>query len=201
MLIKCRVKIVNNRVVCDNEKKLTEKIEHKKDLLNEGYGYIKNKDKLKHLLDIGVDLSQYHPSILRVVCDAGRDSKLNEIIKPQLELIAKESHDKGFVPSTFGYNNKLHKHIKTLSGHVKHKYTKKPKSLKTPLPMPNKTPSKKEVKGGSITEDDIDVDEVLSEIESDIEAGEITDAENKLKTIKNKIPKKVYKKLSSTIRS
>lgn len=195
MLVKCRVKIINNRVVCDNEKKLIEKIEHKKDIINNGYGYIRNKDKLKHLLDIGVDLDKYHPSILRVVCDSARDSKLNEIIKPQLELIAKEAHGKGFLPSTFGYNNKLHKTIKTVSGYVKHNYKKK-----TNKPI-DKTPVKTPVKGGHMSESDTDIDDVLSEIESDLEAGEITDAENKLKTIKNKIPKKVYKKISSTIRT
>lgn len=195
MLVKCRVKIVNNRVVCDNEKKLIEKIEHKKDIINNGYGYIRNKDKLKHLLDIGVDLDKYHPSILRVVCDSARDSKLNEIIKPQLELIAKEAHGKGFLPSTFGYNNKLHKTIKTVSGYVKHNYKKK--ANKPIEKMPVKTP----IKGGHMSESDTDIDDVLSEIESDLEAGEITDAENKLKTIKNKIPKKVYKKISSTIRT
>lgn len=195
MLVKCRVKIVNNRVVCDNEKKLIEKIEHKKDIINNGYGYIRNKDKLKHLLDIGVDLDKYHPSILRVVCDSARDSKLNEIIKPQLELIAKEAHGKGFLPSTFGYNNKLHKTIKTVSGYVKHNYKKK-----TNKPI-DKTPVKTPIKGGHMSESDTDIDDVLSEIESDLEAGEITDAENKLKTIKNKIPKKVYKKISSTIRT
>jgi hypothetical protein len=194
MLIKCRVKIVNNKVVCENDKKLMEKIESKKEIINEGFGYIKHKDKLKHLLDIGVDLDKYHPSILRVVCDGGRDSKLMDVIKPQLEMIAKESHDKGFMPSTFGYNHKFHKTVKNISGHVSRKYNKKKAPvMKTPI---------KEIKGGHLSEsDDEDVDEILSGIESDIEAGELTDAETKLKTIKNKIPKKIYKKLSSTIRS
>ena len=177
MLIKCRVKIVNNKVVCENDKKLMDKIESKKEIINEGFGYIKHKDKLKHLLDIGVDLDKYHPSILRVVCDGGRDSKLMDVIKPQLEMIAK-----------------FHKTVKNISGHVSRKYNKKKAPvMKTPI---------KEIKGGHLSEsDDEDVDEILSGIESDIEAGELTDAETKLKTIKNKIPKKIYKKLSSTIRS
>jgi hypothetical protein len=199
MLIKCRVKIVNNRVVCDNEKKLTDKIEHKKHIMNEGFGYIKNKDKLKHLIDIGVDLDKYHPSILRVVCDSARDSKLNDVIKPQLQMIAKEAHGKGFSPSQFGYNNKLHKTIKSVSNYVKHSYNKK--GGKEPV----KTQPKTTVKGGNMSESESssneDLDDVLSEIESDLEAGCVTDAENKLKTIKNKIPKKVYKKLSATIRT
>jgi len=195
MLIKCKVKIVNNRVVCDNEAKITDKLEHKKDIINNGYGYIKNKDKLKHLLDIGIDLDKYHPSILRVVCDSARDSKLNEVIKPQLELIAKEAHGKGFQPATFGYNNKLHKTIKSVSGHITHSYKKK--AVKPIV----KEPLKPQVKGGHLTDSDTDIDEILSEIESDIEAGCITDAESKLKTIKKKLPKKLYKKLSSTIRT
>ena len=199
MLIKCRVKIVNNRVVGDNEKKLTDKIEHKKDIMNEGFGYIKNKDKLKHLIDIGVDLDKYHPSILRVVCDSARDSKLNDVIKPQLQMIAKEAHGKGFSPSQFGYNNKLHKTIKSVSNYVKHSYNKK--GGKAPVKAQPKTT----VKGGNMSESESssseDLDDVLSEIESDLEAGCVTDAENKLKTIKNKIPKKVYKKLSATIRT
>jgi len=197
MLIKCRVKIVNNRVVCDSEKKLTEKIDKKKELINEGYGYIKHKDKLKHLLDIGVDLDKYHPSILRVVCDAGRDSKLTEMIRPQLELIAKESHEKGFVPSTFGYNNKFHKHIKTISGKPKRKYNKKRVVSKKPSKPMEKAEAKTEIKGGHLT----DIDDVLSEIESDIEAGEITDAESKLKRIKKRIPEKTYNTIMSSIRS
>ena len=197
MLIKCRVKIVNNRVVCDSEKKLTEKIDKKKDLINEGYGYIKHKDKLKHLLDIGVDLDKYHPSILRVVCDAGRDSKLTEMIKPQLEMIAKESHEKGFVPSTFGYNNKLHQTIKSISGMPKRKYNKKNIIAKKPSKTTKKPEPKKEIEGGHLT----DLDDVLSEIESDIEAGEITDAESKLKRIKSRIPEKTYKQIINTLRA
>lgn len=217
MLIKCRVKIINNKVVCENDNKLSEKINKKAELINTGFGYIKNKDKLKHLLDIGVDLDKYHPSILKVVCDAGRDSKLNSVIKPQLELIAKEAHGKGFEPSIFGYDNKLHKTVKSVSGYVKRKYNKKPNPIKkpstppikTPSTPPIKTPSKKEVKGGHLSasdsdsnsDSDSDLDEVLSGIESDLEAGEITDAECKLKKIKHKLPKKIYKKLSKSIRT
>lgn len=209
MLIKCRVKIINNKVVCENDNKLSEKINKKAELINTGFGYIKNKDKLKHLLDIGVDLDKYHPSILKVVCDAGRDSKLNSVIKPQLELIAKEAHGKGFEPSIFGYDNKLHKTVKSVSGYIKRKYNKKSTPAKTASTPPIKTQPKKEVKGGHLSasdsdsnsDSDSDLDEVLSEIESDLEAGEITDAECKLKKIKHKLPKKIYKKLSKSIRT
>ena len=194
MLVKCRVHILNNRVVCENDKKLMEKNDEKKNLLNDDYGYIKNKNKLKHLLDIGVDLSKYHPSILRAVCDSAKDYKLNDDVKPQLQQIAKESHEKGFIPSTFGSGSKLHKQIKTITGHIPKKY--KPRII-NPNKTPTKTQEKKTVEGGSIT----DLDEILSEIESDLEAGEITDAESKLKAIKHKIPKKVYTKIKSTIRT
>jgi hypothetical protein len=199
--------IINNKVVCENDNKLSDKINKKAELINTGFGYIKNKDKLKHLMDIGVDLDKYHPSILKVVCDAGRDSKLNSVIKPQLELIAKEAHGKGFEPSIFGYDNKLHKTVKSVSGYVKRKYNKKQIPTKKPSSPLVKAPTKKEVKGGHLTESEsesdseTDLDEVLSEIESDLEAGEKTDAECKLKKIKSKIPKKVYKKLRESIRS
>jgi hypothetical protein len=197
MLVKCRVKIVNNRVVCDNEKKLSEKIEHKKEIIEGGFGYIKNKDKLKHLLDIGVDLDKYHPSILRVVCDSGRDSKLTEMIKPQLEMIARESEEKGFIPSAFGYNNKLHKTIKRISNKPKRKYIKKIINNKTPKKVVEKPNEPIKIEGGHLT----DIDDVLSEIESDIEAGELSEAETKIKRIKTRIPSKVYKKIMSTLRS
>ena len=134
---------------------------------------------------------------MRVVCDAGRDSKLTEMIKPQLELIAKESHEKGFQPATFGYNNKFHKAIKTISNKPKRKYDKKRVALKKPTKTLVKAEPKTKIEGGHLT----DIDDVLSEIESDLEAGEITDAESKLKRIKKRIPEKTYHSIMNNIRS
>jgi hypothetical protein len=109
MLEKCQVKVMSNKVICDNNIKDTKKDEKIKD-----NDMIKNKRKLSHLIDIGMNLKDYHPTITRTMIDGGRDFKIPITLRNQLVLFANEAHQKGFNPSLFGYNTTLHKIIKSV---------------------------------------------------------------------------------------
>lgn len=195
VLKRCIVDIVNNRVECQKNIDMEKAIENKNNIINNGYNYVKNKDKLKHLMDIGINLENYHPSIIKAVVDAGRDSAISDVFKPQLELIAKEAGEKGFSPAVFGYNNKLHKNIKKI-------YPVEKKKGKGSVKVIEKTPKKqqKEKIISSSSSSETDTDEILSDIEDDIKNELFTDAEEKLDNIKNRLPLGVYKKLKKTIK-
>ena len=183
MLEKCLVKIVSNKVVCDNnvDVKKEEQIRHAES--------VKNKQKYNHLADIGMDLQKYHPTIIRTMIDGGRNFKIPEQLKNQLILFANEAHQKGFNPSLFGYNTTLHKFIKTIHNIPKRKYN-----------MKNKPIVKKESSSESSSESETDLDDVLSDVEKDIEQGRISEVKKKLKKYKNRIPVAYYNGIMKSIK-
>jgi hypothetical protein len=182
MIEKCFVKIVSNKVICDNQ------VDSKKVEKDRNDESIKNKKKLSHLNGIGMDLEKYHPTIIRTMIDGGRNFKIPENLKQQLILFANEAHQKGFNPSLFGYNTTLHKFIKTVHNIPKRKYSVKGKGVEIP--------KKKEE---SESESETDIDEILSSVESDIEGGRITAVKSKLKKYKHRIPANYYNKIMDNI--
>jgi hypothetical protein len=185
---KCLVKIVSNRVVCDNASigKGVEKAEDD--------SRIKNKAKFQHLVDIGMDLKNYHPTIIRTMIDGGRNFKVPENIKHQLTLFAKEAQDKGFNPSLFGYNTTLHKMIKRVHNIPKRKYVKKGKGV---VKVAEKEASSSST---SSVESETDLDAVLSEVESDLENNRISAVKRKIKKYKHKIPPAYYQTIMQSIK-
>tara|TARA_R110000868_G_scaffold271606_3_gene530984 strand:- start:352 stop:894 length:543 start_codon:yes stop_codon:yes gene_type:complete len=179
MLDKCVVKIISNRVVCDN--KLNEDNQDKKQSKNIMNENIKNKTKYKHLVDIGMDVENYHPTIIRNMIDGGRMYKLPDNLKPQLKSFSEEAYKKGFNPALFGYNTALHKLIKKVHNIPKRKYVvKKTKTSET-------------------KKDETDIDNVLSEIEDDIASLKFDEARHKLKKNKNRIPSNFYNTIMKSI--
>lgn len=197
MLNKCFVKVINNKVVCDNDENTTLKnMDTKKLKLYENFPYIKNKHKLEYLLNLGVQLDKYHPSILKSIIDNGREHKIPKDIKEQqMKDIAMEAGSKGFSPSIYGYNNKLHKNVKLATNHIKRKYERK-----QPIKKPINKPIKKVVEcSSSSEEDETDIDEILEDIIKDLNNKENKTAMKKLNKIKNKIPSEVYKTIIQNI--
>jgi len=182
MIEKCFVKIVVNKVICDNQ------VDSKKVEKDRNDDAVKNKRKLSHLNGIGMDLDKYHPTIIRTMIDGGRNFKIPENLKQQLILFANEAHQKGFNPSLFGYNTTLHKFIKTVHKIPKRKYNIKGKGVEAPK-------KKEEVESESET----DMDDILSSVESDIEGGRINDVKLKLKKYKHRIPANYYNKIMDNI--
>jgi hypothetical protein len=191
MLEKCQVKIISNKVVCDSNIKDTKKDEKIKD--NE---MIKDKRKLSHLVDIGMDLKSYHPTIIRTMIDGGRDFKIPMALRNQLVLFANEAHQKGFNPSLFGYNTTLHKIIKSVHNIPKRKYTKG-KGVVNPVTKKVESSSESET---SESQSETDLDAVLSEVESDIENNRNSEARKKLKKYKHKIPIAYYNTIIKSIK-
>lgn len=173
MIEKCLVKVVGNRIICDAD--INTKREEKKD-----NPMIKNKMKFNYLVDIGMELKKYHPTIIRTMIDGGRNFKIPENIKHQMSLFATEAYEKGFNPSLFGYNNTLHKLIKQVHN----------------IPKQKRISKKKEIES---SESETDLDSILSEIESDIEHDRIKDVKKKIKKYKYKIPADYYKKILNSI--
>lgn len=185
MIEKCLVKILSNKVVCDNttETKKEAKIKHDE--------AVKNKQKFSHLVGIGMDLDKYHPTIIRTMIDGGRNFKIPENLKQQLILFANEAHQKGFNPSLFGYNTTLHKFIKTVHNIPKRKYTIKGKG--------QDVKSKKEESSSESEESETDLDAVLSDVESDIKGGRINQVKLKMKKYKHRIPATYYNEIMKNI--
>ena len=185
MIEKCLVKILSNKVVCDNttETKKEAKIKHDE--------AVKNKQKFSHLVGIGMDLDKYHPTIIRTMIDGGRNFKIPENLKQQLILFANEAHQKGFNPSLFGYNTTLHKFIKTVHNIPKRKYTIKGKG--------QDVKSKKEESSSESEESETDLDAVLSDVESDIKGGRINQVKLKMKKYKHRIPTTYYNEIMKNI--
>lgn len=186
MLEKCLVKIVSNKVVCDNnvDVKKEEQIRHAES--------VKNKKKYNHLADIGMDLQKYHPTIIRTMIDGGRNFKIPEHLKNQLILFANEAHQKGFNPSLFGYNTTLHKFIKTTHNIPKRKYNMKGGAK----PKPEIESSSSE----SSSESETDLDAVLSDVENDFKGGRISEVKKKLKKYKHRIPVAYYNGIMNSIK-
>jgi len=189
MIEKCFIKVVGNKVVCDNQVE-TKKIEKERSDEN-----IKNKKKFAHLVGIGMDLDKYHPTIIRTMVDGGRNFKIPENLKQQLILFANEAHQKGFNPSLFGYNTTLHKFIKTVHSIPKRKYNIKGKGVEVVAPV--KESPKRKVESES--ESETDIDDILSSVESDIEGGRINAVKLKMKKYKHRIPVNYYNKIMENI--
>ena len=188
MLEKCLVKIVSNKVVCDNnvDVKKEEQMKHAES--------VKNKKKYNHLADIGMDLQKYHPTIIRTMIDGGRNFKIPEQLKNQLILFANEAHQKGFNPSLFGYNTTLHKFIKTIHNIPKRKYNMKGGAVKKV-----KEVIQDESESECTTQSETDLDQVLSDVEDDIKGGRISDVKKKLKKYKHRIPVAYYNGIMKSI--
>lgn len=198
---KCHVKIVENKVVCDVPIEKNDR-EHQDKTNN----MIKNKQKLNHLNGIGMELSKYHPTILRTMIDGGRNAeKIPDNLKHQLINFAKEAHDKGFNPSLFGYNTTLHKFIKTVNEIPKRPYIKKhvrfqgKGNIKENIKLEVKEPSSESSSSSSSSESETDLDEILSEVEADVKGGRISSGKKKLKKYKHRIPVSYYKKIMDSI--
>ena len=195
---KCKVKIVDNKVVCDTKQTTSGSGNDTADLM------IKNKQKMKHLIGIGMDLNKYHPTILRTMIDGGRNSeKIPDQLKPQLIHFANEAHEKGFNPSLYGYNTTLHKFIKSVHKIPKRPYIKKHVKFEGKGNVPNIKLEVKEVSSESSSESsresETDLDGVLSDVEADIKGGNISAGKKKLKQYKHRIPKGFYNKIMGSI--
>lgn len=193
---KCIVKIANNRVVCDATEELQK---HEKGEKERVSSMIKNKRKMEHLTGIGMDLTKYHPTVLRTMIDGGRSSdKIPDALKHQLINFANDAHVKGFNPNIFGHNTTLHKFIKTVHKIPKRKYIKKQVAVQGG----NIKLDVKEVdeeSSSSESESETDLDNILSEVEEELHNGNIPSVKKTLKKYKHRIPKEYYKKIMNTI--
>ena len=192
MIEKCLVKVVGNRVVCDTSTDIKKHEKEEKDKMNE---LVKNKRKLNHLEGIGMDLGKYHPTVIRTMIDGGRNFKIPDQLKHQLINFANEAHIKGFNPSLFGYNTTLHKFIKTVHKIPKRNYVKKVNTING-KGMPIQSIQEEE---SSSSESETDLDEILSDVESDLKSGDIKEVKKKLKKYKHRIPKDYYNKIIKSI--
>jgi hypothetical protein len=193
MIVKCQVKVLSNKVVCDNNIVDTKREDKEKD--NE---MVKNKKKLNHLVDIGMNLKDYHPTIVRTMIDGGRDFKIPMTLRNQLVLFANEAHQKGFNPSLFGYNTTLHKIIKSVHNIPKRKYTKG-KGVVKPL-MKEVDEASSSSSSSESCESETDIDGVLSEVEEDLKNERIGEVKKKLKKYKHKIPPAYYNTIMKSIK-
>jgi hypothetical protein len=188
MIEKCQVKILSNKVICDTPiKDGAKRVEH---IDND---FIKNKKKFVHLVEIGMDLNKYHPTIIRTMIDGGRNFKIPEQLKHQLATFAHEAFQKGFNPSLFGYNTTLHKFIKTVNNIPKRKYNMKGKGASADVAPPTDVETSSE-------EDETDIDAILSEVESDLENNRIDEVKIKIKKYKHKIPPQYYNTIMKSIK-
>ena len=194
---KCMVKIVNNRVVCDATEELQKHEKAEKERVSE---MIKNKKKMQHLTGIGMDLTKYHPTVLRTMIDGGRNTdRIPDALKHQLINFANEAHVKGFNPSIFGYNTTLHKFIKTVHKIPKRKYIKKQVNFAGGGQAENKVICESSSSESSSEESETDLDGVLSEVEDNLQGGNIPAVKKTLKKYKHRIPKEYYKKIMNCI--
>lgn len=162
------VKIVNNKVV-ESECAADRIAKQNKP------SYLKTNDrKSQHLIDIGMDLSKYHPKVITSLIGGGR-SILPEALRAQVLSFALEAIGKHFVPSIFGYNTKLHTIIKTLQDNTR-PYNKK----------------KTDISGDQLKS-------VLNDIEDCLKEGELSEAEEILDKNKSSMPLKVYTKMKQII--
>tara|TARA_R110000868_G_scaffold244440_3_gene500742 strand:+ start:430 stop:1029 length:600 start_codon:yes stop_codon:yes gene_type:complete len=195
---KCLVKVVGSRVVCDTTEELQRHEKENKERANE---MVKNKKKLHHLTGIGMDITKYHPTILRTMIDGGRNTdKIPQALKHQLINFANEAYVKGFNPALFGYNTTLHKFIKTVHNIPKRKYVRKQVSFQGGQVV-NKIVSESDSSSSSSSssESETDLDDILSEVEEDLKGGNIPAVKKKLKKYKHRIPKEYYKKIVQSI--
>jgi len=188
MIEKCLVKVISNKVICDSVSDTKKYEKHEKDKMNE---MIKNKKKLSHLEGIGMDISKYHPTIIRTMIDGGRNFKIPENLKNQLISFANEAYTKGFNPSLFGYNTTLHKFIKTVHKIPKRKYVKKGGNIAVK--------SSSESSSESSSQSETDLDGILSDVENDLKGGNIKGVKDKMKQYKHRIPKAYYSKIMKNI--
>jgi hypothetical protein len=192
MIEKCQVKILSNRVVCDTPikdgAKRVEKVDN---------DFVKNKKKYIHLVEIGMDLNKYHPTIIRTMIDGGRNFKIPEQLKHQLATFAHEAFQKGFNPSLFGYNTTLHKFIKTVNNIPKRKYNMKGKGASAQVIAP---PTDAEASSEEDEEEETDIDAILSEVESDLENNRMGEVKAKIKKYKHKIPTQYYNTIMKSIK-
>lgn len=198
MIDKCLVKIISNKVVCDTANELKRHECEKREKMDE---IVKNKRKLNHLVGIGMELTKYHPTVLRTMIDGGRNFKIPDDLKHQLINFANEAHVKGFNPSLFGYNTTLHKFIKTVHKIPKRKYIRKMMPTFDGKGNINNIELKivEEDEPINNSESETDLDDILSEVEDNINEGNITEVKKKLKQYKHRIPKEYYKKIMNSI--
>ncbi len=78
------------------------------------YDYIKNKKKLEHLIEIGVDLSKYSPRVIKSIIDGCSFKKLTIDENDQINKFCVECDDKGFISSYYGKQCRLDNMIKKL---------------------------------------------------------------------------------------
>ena len=162
------VKIVNNKVV--ESECSAERISKQPKP-----SYIKTSDrKSQHLIDIGVDMSKYHPKVVNALVGGGK-GLIPESLRPQILAFALDCVSKHFCPSMFGYGTKLVEIIKTVTEKPTRTYTKK------------EHVTEKELK------------DVLDDIQSCLEEGEITECEDLLEKNKKILPTKVYTKLKKAL--
>ena len=204
MLQKCYIKVLNNKVICDGS---IEKKEHLESKLKTDE-MIKNKKKSNYLNAIGMDLSKYNPSVLRVMIDGGRTAeKIPDDIKPQLIAFATEANDKGFNPNMFGHNTTLHKFIKTINKSTTRPYVKKHvkfskggacipnMNVKMSINEKSSSESSSSESSESETEQETDLDGILSEVEHGIKQKKFNAVKKKLKKYKHRIPAGYYNKI------
>lgn len=194
MIDKCLVKVIANKVVCDLTTDIKKHEKKEKDRMSE---MVKNKLKLNHLEGIGMDLTKYHPTIIRTMIDGGRNFKIPENLKYQLINFANEAHIKGFNPSLFGYNTTLHKFIKNINKTPTRKYVKKQNNTKG-KGIPENI-AVEESSSNSSSDSETDIDNVLSDVEKDLKGGNISEVKKKLKKYKHKIPKEYFNKIMKSI--
>jgi hypothetical protein len=190
MIEKCLVKIVSNKVVCDNkiDVKNEEKVRHIEN--------IKNKKKYTHLEGIGMNLDKYHPNIIHTLVEGGK-KKIPENLKHQMIAFAKEAFEKGFNPSLFGRQTVLDKFIKTVHNIPKNKPKRKTYNKGKGLEV--KPVVKEESESSSSEESETDIDDVLSEVEEDLNNGRIKEVKLKLKKYKHRIPTNYYNQIMKSI--
>jgi hypothetical protein len=158
------VKVVNNKVVegdCTAERIAKQPKP----------SYIKTSDrKSQHLIDIGVDMSKYHPKVVSALVGGGK-SVVPDSLRPQILAFALDCVSKHFVPSMFGYGTKLVEIIKTITEKPTRTYTKKV------------AVSEQEIKN------------VLDDIQECIEENELEEALDLLKRNKAIIPVKIFNEM------
>jgi hypothetical protein len=192
MLTEMEVKIVNKTVV--DAGNASDRIQKQ-----QPPSYLKTSDrKHKHLVDIGMDLSKYHPAVIQSLIGGGR-SDIPDALQPQILKFALEAKEKHFQPKFFGYGSKLAEIIRELSGCEPRKYNKKSKEVEK-KPVVVVEPCSSSSSDSSTDEDsEENLRMVIQDITDCLNEGEFEEAKELLKRNKHLLPKDVYNKIKKNI--
>ena len=157
-----------------------------------GHNNIKNKEKLQHLKDIGVNVNSYHPKTIKMALDGDQSGRLATKHADEYKLLANDIARKpDFSYAILGYQTKLGKMLKSIES-----------GENVLIPQPIKEPQQIYFTGGqkNINTSRIDKQEIVDKIINETyNIGTSTTAVDILTSNKSLFSENEYKKLFNFI--